>query len=134
MAYMTNTNEEDFGDLTAGADVTVSHYSLILNYDIAGEQVLITSNLATSRTYTAGDPLVLPAGALDVNLPPGNLIDAAVKAAYDALLAGKSGGATLLLGTAAMTATGKANEVPNNRGYGRQVVEITTGEGSAPTG
>ena len=133
MAYMTNTNEEDFGDLTAGADITVSHYSLIMNYGVAGEQVLAVGSLGTSRTYTTGDPLILPAGALDINLPNGNLVDDAVKSAYDAYLAGKTGGATLSLGTAAMTATGKTNEVPTNRGYGRQVVELTTGTGTAPT-
>ena len=132
MAYITNSNIENFGTLSAGADVTISHYSAILNYGIAGEQLLITNAIGTSRTYTAGDELELPAGSLDLNFPQGNGADAAVKEMIDTYLASKTGGITVLLGTAAMTATGKANEVGTTRGYSRQVVEATTGTGTAP--
>lgn len=130
MAYMTNSNAEDFGDLTAGANVVVSHGSLIFNYGVAGELLLWTGALAASRTFVAGDPIELPAGALDINLPAGALEDEAVKAAYDALIADKSN-LTMSLGTGAMGAAGKTNEV-SGRGYSRQVVEITTGLGAAP--
>ena len=132
MSYITNANEENFGTLTSGADVTVSHYSAILNYGIAGEIVLITNAIGTSRTYTAGDDLVLPAGSMDLNLPAGNGNDNAIKEMIDTYLAAKTGGITVSLGIAAMTTTGKANEIPSSRGYTRQVVETTTGTGNAP--
>ena len=133
MAYITNTNEENFGTVSAGADITVSHYSVILNYGVSGEELLITEDLAASRTYTEGDPLILPAGALDINLPNGELTDAAVLAAWNAYLAAKTGGATVLLGTGAMGATGKTSEVLTTRGYSRQATELSTGLGTAPT-
>lgn len=137
MAYMTNTDEETFGTLAADAsNVTVSHASVILDYGVAssgarGELLLWTGALAAPRTFVADDPIVLPAGALDFNLPNGALNDAAVLAAYRALLAGKTGGATISLGTAAMGNDGQQNEVSAS-GYSRQVMAITSALGTAP--
>ena len=133
MAYITNSAETDFGDISAGTDITISHYSIILNYGETGEQLLITKDLAASRTYVAGDPLILPAGALDGNFINGDYEDAAVKSIIDAYLATKTHGATVLLGTGTMGNTGKGNEVPTARGYSRQVVALSTGLGTAPT-
>ena len=132
MAYISSSMAETFGTLTAGADITMSHFSLIADYGEASELVIATGAFSTERTYTATDPLEMPMQRLRINLPNGALQDAAVKAAWDALLADKSMGITMSLGTADMTATGKANEIPTSRGYSRQVVEVTTGLGTAP--
>jgi len=133
MSHITNTNEENFGNLTSGANVTVSHYSLIMNYGETGELLLVTNALSTPREYVAGDPIKLPAGAADINFTAVAVNDAAIKFFLDSGLAAKTHGVTMLLGTAAMGADGKSNEVASGRGYTRQLVEMTTGTGQAPT-
>jgi len=130
--YITSSGAENFGTLTAGANITISHIAVIANYGIAGQQLLVTKALAASREYVAGDELILPAGALDMNFPNGEMADAAVKEAWDGWLAAKTGGLTALLGTGAMGTAGTTNEVAAGRGYTRQKVEYTTGLGIAP--
>jgi len=130
--YITSSGAENFGTLTAGANITISHIAVIANYGVAGQILLVTKALAASREYVAGDELILPAGALDLNFPNGEMNDAALKEAWDTWLAAKTGGLTALLGTGAMGAAGTTNEVATARGYSRQVVEYTTALGTAP--
>ena len=131
MAYATNTSEVNFGTLTAGSDVEVTHYSLLFNYGAEGELVLFTGSFGTARTFVANDDLILEAGSLDINLVTTRLTDASAKAMIDALVAAKTN-LTMSLGTANMGSGGKTNEIPGNRGYARKVVALTTGLGSAP--
>ena len=135
MAYMTNTNAENFGTVAGGSNVVVSHASLILNFGETGVLLLWTGTLAATRTYVQGDPIELPAGALDINWPNGALQDAAVLEAIDDLIAAKAHGATLHLGTGAMGAAGTTNEVADSgylTGNGRPTIELTTALGTAP--
>ena len=138
MAYLTNSQQENFGTVGGNANVTVTHASLIFDYggdsdgDDDDEVLLWTGRLAVARTFTPGDEIILPAGALDINLPNGDLEDAAVKLAWDQLIAYKVQNPTMLLATASMGSTGKNNEVTAN-GYSRQGVELSTGTGLAPT-
>ena len=135
--YLTNATVENFhsGVKTGAAGaVTISHASVILNYGTSGTVLVWTGALNTSRTLVAGDPIQLPAGALDINFPPGNagVQDAAILAAWNALLADKTGGATVLLGTGAMGNAGTSNEVADGN-YARQVAALTRATGTAPT-
>ena len=134
MSYITNTNIEAFhtaGETGAAAAVTISHASVIFRYGAANELLLWRGALANSRQIAIGDPMSLPAGALDINLPFGAIEDEAVQAAYAALYADKSSSATCLLGTGAMGATGKNNEA-GDANYARQAIELTIALGVAP--
>lgn len=137
--YITSSGAENFGTLTAGANITISHISIIAAYGVTSgaantRQILLgTKALAAAREYVAGDELILPAGSLDINIPNGELNDAAVLEAWNAWLALKNPALTALLGTAAMGAAGTSNEVQTSRGYSRQVIEYTAATGSAPT-
>lgn len=142
MAYITDngdpTNNADlnFGTIAGNTDVVVTHASVILNYgntdDPTTEIVLWTGTLARTRTFSRGDPIIMPTGAFDLNLLAGNLPDATVRAAWQALLDDRNEGAVALLGTADMTLTGKANEITDT-GYSRQDIALLTGLGAAPT-
>ena len=136
MAYITSRLVETFhraGSTGAAGSVTVSHASVIFNYGVVGELFLWTGALANPRVLVAGNPIRVAAGAMDINFPAGSagIQDSAIKAAWDALIADKAS-LTMLLGTAAMGAAGKTNEV-TDANYARQVVELTTGLGLAPT-
>ena len=137
MAHLTNMNEEEFtgGNNAAGA-VTVTH--AVLGWDLtddANRKVIWNGSLATSRSYVAGDPITLPAGALDITFPAGSqgVEDDFIKDALDAIWADQGDDAQLALGTAAITFTGGTinNEVADAN-YVRQTVEITRGTGDAP--
>ena len=134
MSYITNTNAENFHSASntgAAGAVTISHASVILRHGESNELLLWTGALTNSRTLATGDPITLPAGALDINFPAGAVSDAAIKAALDALYTGRSSSATCLLGTGAMGAGGKSNEVADAN-YEKQVTELTIGTGAAP--
>ena len=130
MATMSNTNREMFGTLTAGENVNITDYALIFNVDSASstegseELLFVTGSLRNRRTLAEGDPMDFLAGSFVYTLPPGEAEAAAAKALLDSLIA-HYGNPTVLLGTGAMGATGKSNEVPTNRGYTRQVMEMT---------
>ena len=133
--YITNTNAENFhsgGNSGAAGAVAISHASVIFNYG-ATEILLWTGAIIAARSLVADDPITLPAGALDINFPAGSggVHDAAIKAAWDALITA-NGNPTMLLGTGAMGAAGKSNEVADAN-YARQVTELTTGAGAAPS-
>lgn len=135
MAHMTNTNEEDFGDV-ADAAVTVTH--AVLGWDLknaAQRKVIWNGALANARTLAIGDPIELPAGSLDINYPPGNdgVDDGFTKDMMDAIFTDEGNDAQMALGTAAITFTGNTinNEVTDS-GYAVQQVEITRGTGNAP--
>ena len=134
MSYITNTAAVNFhsgaNTGTAGA-VTISHASLILRHGESNELLIWTGALVNSRTLAAGDPMTLPAGALDINFPAGVVSDAAIKAALDALYAGRSSSATCLLGTGAMGSGGKSNEVADAN-YEKKTVALTIATGAAP--
>ena len=129
MAYMTNGGELPvvFGTLGGNANVVVSHGAFFI-----GTQLVWTGSLAVERTFTPGDSIELPIGAFDINLPQGDLTDAAVQAAWTALYTGASSAATMHLGTAAMGSAGDQNRVAAS-GYSAQSVTLTIALGTAPT-
>ena len=120
---MTNTNDENFGNLAA-ANLTVTHFSVIFDYGEVGELLLFTAALVTPRSFVVGDPLEFPAGSLVGTIPNGGFNGAALKAMMDALITDK-GTPTVVIGTGAMGATGKQNEV-SDMNYSRQLMEFTT--------
>jgi len=125
LATISNTNLEDFGDL-AGANLTITHVSLIFNYGQGNELLAVTGALTTPRSFVQGDPLEFPVGSFVGTFPNGAFGAAFLKAVLDALIAAR-GAPTVLLGTAAMGSDGKQNEVSDS-GYSRQTMELTTAE------
>ena len=135
MSYITNTAAVNFhsaGNTGTSGGVTISHASLILRYGESNEILIWTGALVNSRVLSAGDPMTLPAGALDINFPNGVVNDAAIKAALDALYTGRSSSATCLLGTGTMGAGGKTREVADSN-YERKTVALTIAVGTAPS-
>ena len=126
MATMTNTNDENFGNLI-GANITVTHASLIFNYGVAGERLAVTGALVTPRSFVAGDPLEFPSGSFILTIPNGAGEGAFVKELFDVYLTSK-GQPTVLIATAAMGNDGKQNELTAQQGYTRQTMEMTTAE------
>lgn len=124
MATMTNTNDENFGNLV-GANVTVTHFSVIYNYGQGNEQLAFTSPLVTPRSFVAGDPLEFPAGSLVGTIPNGGYEGAFLKGMMDAWNTAR-GVPTVVIGTGAMGENGKANELTAQQGYTRQLMEFTT--------
>lgn len=139
MAYITSSGAENFGTLNAGVNITITHIAIIAAFGVTTgaqnrQQILLgTKALAAAREYVAGDELILPAGSLDINIPNGELNDAAVLEAWTAWLALKNPPLTALLGTNAMGTAGTSNEVSTSRGYSRQQIEYSIALGSAPT-
>ena len=139
MAYITSSGAENFGTLNAGVNITITHIAIIAAFGVTSgaantRQILLgTKALAAAREYVAGDELILPAGSLDINIPNGELNDAAVLEAWTLWLENKTPALTALLGTASMLPSGTANEVPTSRDYSRQQIEYSIALGSAPT-
>ena len=134
MANFTNTNDEDFGDVTGGA-ITISHAQLVFDIGGANHRVAWTGALTNARELQDGDPMQFNAGSFDFNFPNAAAEDAFMKDLLDVYEA-QRGDPTVLLGTGALAAgaagayaSAIGNEIPSGRGYTRQVMEITTGTG-----
>ena len=116
-----NTNEENFGTVTAGVDVRVSQYRLTLNQSGSGGVASARTgwlDLANERVYAAGDDIVLPAEDLSVSIDSDMLDDAFLRAMADDLLARRGAADTLMeLGHGDVELAG--------RGYQQQIVELT---------
>lgn len=138
MAFMWNINDENFGELTAGNNVVISHYAIVFNADsvstTAGMErlVLVSRALTHSRTLAAGDPMQFLKYSFALDLPQGEGGAALDNAMLNALLH-RYGNPTVLLGTGALGANADAAGMEmTGRGYSRQVIEMAVGD-AVPT-
>ena len=133
MALITNSMPEDFGDVQGAGGVTITHASVIYNFERVSDVtypdpwdrqfLLWTGTVANSRALSQDDEMIFPAGSIDITLPAGALenvgIQRLMQAAHGDLIT-----PTVLLGTGDMGANGTSNEV-SDAGYTRQDCEIT---------
>ena len=120
MATFTNNNNENFGTLSAGGNITVSHW--VMRF---GNVIAFVRPFETARTFAASDALIVEAGDIDVTLADGQASSAWVKDLLDEYIT-QNGNPTMSLHTAAPGDAGSASEVPTARGYTRQTIEVTT--------
>ena len=119
MASLSNSAAVNFGTLTAGANVVVSHY--VLRF---GTHVAVSKTLQTQRTFVAGDAMVIAPGDLTLNSPNGDGQGTWLVQMYTDHIA-TQGNPTASIHTGAPGGSFTANEVPTSRGYSRQTITPT---------
>ena len=139
MSYITSDASGAFhsgGNTGASASVTITHAAVgwaLTDSTEGNRKVLFNGALTASVSLNAGDPIALPAGALDLNFPNGAVPDQTMKDMLDAYISGRSGDPTVILGTGAIgLGSSPRNEVADAN-YQRKTVSIVTGLGTAPT-
>lgn len=116
MAFIKNTNLEDFGDVAGAAGITLSQFKLI--FDVGGSNELDFGwlTLSNSRSLAQGDPIDMPIGDLSMELPAGTLTNAVAKAFMDDFLHRR--------GTAPTVRLGHSGAELTDTGYTAQTVEV----------
>ena len=126
MALITNGSAINFGMVNQGQSITVTHASVILSDDTKADIVLWTGSVNNQRVLVPGDPIQMPIGDLDIEIPPGSLVDASLVAILNEGAGDYNQNWEVRLGTAAMTATGKANQPDGATGYTAQTNQTLT--------
>ena len=114
MAFIRNSNDENFGTLTEG--VTVSQYRLVWDSGGTGEHTTAWIDLDNPRTYASGDPIELPTGDLSLEIAAGDLANSDARDMWDTYLAQK--------GTDPTAQLGHGGSEISAGGYAEQTVEV----------
>ena len=120
MALITNGSDINFGSVNNGQNIVATHASVELADGTLTNVVLWSGQLSAQRTLVPTDPIVIPAGDLDFEIPPGALQDAAIVAILTQGIGQYTSEFTVRLGTGPMGTGGTTNEVATATGYSRQ--------------
>ena len=123
---LTNAADIEFGTVSAGQSVTISHASIEIVDASKTNRLLWTGRLRADRALVETDPITIPAGDLDVEILPGVLQDAALVAIFGDGIATFDGDFTIRLGTGDMGNAGTTSQPAGATGYTAQTgVELT---------
>ena len=123
---LTNSADVEFGTVSAGQSVTVSHASVEIVDASKTNRLLWTGRLRADRALVETDPITIPAGDLDIEILSGVLEDAALVAIFADGVATFDGDFTVRLGTGDMGNAGTTSQPSAATGYTAQTgVELT---------
>ena len=116
MALLTNAAVISFGTVSSGQNITVTHASVTINDGTLTDRLIWTGALAAQRVLVETDPIRLPIGDLDIEIPPGALEDQGIT---DILNEGidQYTSFTVRLGTGDMGSAGTGSEPLGATGY-----------------
>ena len=123
---LTNAADIEFGTVSAGQTVTVSHASVEISDSSKTNRLLWTGRLRADRALVETDPITIPAGDLDIEILSGALEDAALVAIFGDGVDTFNQDFTIRLGTADMGNAGTTSQPSSSTGYTAQTgVELT---------